>query len=102
MKSTTRLACGLIGLALGTASAWAAGNPAAGKELATKQCATCHGADGGGTAKAPALKGRKADYLVAQLSAYKSGARKNPMMEMMAKRLSDQDMADVAAYFAGL
>lgn len=83
--------------ALGTAQA-AAGDAAAGRDKA-KTCATCHGADGKGNVP---LAGKKADYLAQQLQAFKSGARKENMMNMLAKNLSDQDIADLAAYFAAL
>lgn len=89
-------ACLLLG-ALGTAQA-AAGDAAAGHDKA-KGCGTCHGADGKG--RIP-LAGKKADYLAQQLQAFKSGARKENMMNMLAKNMSDQDIADLAAYFAAL
>ena len=79
-----------------------AGDAEAGKALASKQCAMCHGPDGGGGASAPALKGLAGDHLVTQLQAFKSGTRKNMMMEMIAKKLSDKDIADLAAYFSKL
>ena len=85
-----------------TVNAEAAGDAAAGKTIADKQCAMCHGADGAGSATAPALKGLAGDHLTTQLEAFKSGARKNMMMEMIAKKLSDKDIADLAAYFSAL
>ena len=64
-------------------------------------CVACHGADGIGKAPHyPNLQGQKAAYLEKQLKAFKSGARRNPAMNVMAKSLSDVDMADMAAYFA--
>ena len=80
----------------------AAGDAGTGKALASKQCAMCHGPDGAGSATAPALKGLAGDQLVTQLQAFKSGTRKNMMMEMVAKKLSDKDIADLAAYFSSL
>ena len=66
-------------------------------------CVACHGADGIGKApQYPNLQGQKAAYLEKQLKAYKSGARKDPTMNTMAKSLSDADMADMAAYFANV
>jgi cytochrome c553 len=76
--------------------AQAAGNAAAGAEKA-KGCAGCHGMDGKG--RIP-LAGRKAGYLTEQLQAFKSGERQNEMMNMVAKGLSDEDIADLAAYFS--
>jgi len=89
-------------LALSASSAIAAGDAAAGKAKAAS-CAACHGADG--ISKIPTypnLKGQKAAYTVKQLKAFKSGARKDPTMNAMAKPLSDADMANLAAHFEGL
>lgn len=77
-------------------AAQAAGDAAAGHDKA-KGCANCHGLDGKG--RIP-LAGKKADYLAEQLRAFKSGVRKEQMMNMMAKNLSDQDIVDLAAYFS--
>ncbi|MGD9602890.1 MAG: cytochrome c [Gammaproteobacteria bacterium] len=66
-------------------------------------CSACHGMDGNSTLNPewPSLAGQHAGYMVAQLQAFKSGARKNPNMNGMAATLSDEDMADIAAYYAG-
>jgi len=77
----------LAGLA---APLWAEGNPAAGKQK-TWTCEGCHGIPDYRTAY-PDVKA---------LQDYKSGARKNTTMRAIAARLSDQDMADIAAYYAG-
>jgi cytochrome c553 len=101
-----RLAClfgfGFALLAV-TPSALAAGDAAAGKAKAGT-CAACHGADGNGGSDPswPKLAGQHEDYLVAQLDAFKTGKRKDPLMEPMAAALSKKDMQDVAAYFASL
>jgi cytochrome c553 len=67
-------------------------------------CAGCHGANGNGIpAQFPRLAGQHQDYTVAQLNAFKSGARKNSIqMTALAKRMSDEEMAAVADYIAGL
>ena len=83
-------------LVLSAATAQAAGDIVAGAEKA-KGCASCHGVDGKG--RIP-LAGKKAGYLAEQLQAFRSGVRKESMMNMMAKSLSDEDIADLAAYFA--
>jgi cytochrome c553 len=57
----------------------------------------CHGLDGKGNIR---LAGKKADYLAKQLRAFKSGARMNDTMNAMAGNLSEQDIADLAAYFS--
>jgi cytochrome c553 len=78
----------------------AAGDAAAGKSKSAV-CAACHGATGTSpNAMWPNLAGQKEAYLLKQLKAFKSGARKDPMMGPMAMPLSDQDMANLAAYFS--
>ncbi|HHM06533.1 MAG TPA: c-type cytochrome [Gammaproteobacteria bacterium] len=80
----------------GSATAAPAGDAAAGRAKA-KACAACHGLDGKGRIH---LAGKNADYLAAQLHAFKRGQRKSPMMNTLAGKLSDEDIADLAAYFA--
>lgn len=67
-------------------------------------CASCHGAAGNGIpALFPRLAGQHQDYTVAQLQAFKGGARKNSIqMTTLAKRMSDEEMKAVADYIAGL
>ena len=50
----------------------------------------------------PKLGGQSANYIVAALKAYKSGDRSHPSMRAIAGSLSDQDMADLAAYYASV
>jgi len=83
-----------------TGVAQAAGNADAGKAK-TAVCAACHGADGNSAlANFPKLAGQNEKYLLKQLKDIKSGAR--PVVEMtgLLDNLSDQDMADISAYFA--
>ncbi|MEM7207377.1 MAG: cytochrome c [Pseudomonadota bacterium] len=78
----------------------AGGDAAAGKSKSTT-CAACHGVDGNSPIPVnPKLAGQHADYLVQALKDYKTGARKNPVMSGMVAPLSDQDILDLAAYFA--
>jgi cytochrome c553 len=64
-------------------------------------CAACHGADGNSVAPDwPSLAGQHPNYIVRQLEAFKNGERQNVTMKPFADMLSEQDMADVAAYFA--
>jgi cytochrome c553 len=80
----------------------ATGDAAAGLKKA-KQCATCHGLDGKSKLdEAPNLAGQTDLYLQIALHAYKSGDRKNEMMSLVAANLSDQDIADLAAYYSSL
>ena len=75
------------------------GDAQAGKTKAAV-CAACHGADGiSAVDMYPNLAGQHADYIVKQLKAFKAGTRKDPVMAPMAAGLSDQDMADLGAYF---
>lgn len=98
--SVALTAGGLLAMALAM-QAQAGGDPAAGESKAA-QCTGCHGTNGQGNPANPALAGRDAGYLKEQLQAYKSGTRQHGMMNMMAKKLSDQDIADLAAYYASL
>jgi cytochrome c553 len=66
-------------------------------------CAVCHGPLGVSThPQAPNLAGQPADYLRAQLRAYRSGARQNEMMTLMAKPLSNDDIDQLSAWFSAL
>ena len=66
-------------------------------------CAACHGAEGFSVnLPGPNLAGQKDTYLVNALKAYRAGVRVNPTMGALAKGLSDSDISDVAAYFAGM
>ena len=81
---------------------FAAGNIEAGKQKATT-CVVCHGADGNsGNPTWPNLAGQHAEYIQKQLEDYRAGHRKNDQMAPMAMGLSDQDIADLAAYYASL
>ena len=80
----------------------ASGDVEAGKAKAAT-CAACHGANGIGASDSfPNLAGQHADYIVKQLKGFQAGDRKDPVMTPMAAPLSEQDMADVAAYFSSL
>ncbi len=76
------------------------GTPEAGKEKA-KVCEACHGPDGKSIApNYPNLAGQHESYLVKALADYRAGRRTNPIMGPMAVNLSDQDIEDLAAWFA--
>jgi cytochrome c553 len=96
----TLLIVGVIAL-LGIGNAQAAGDVQAGKAKAG-MCAGCHGANGEGVAPNPALAGKKEDQLIQVMKDYKSGKRDNAVMKAFASQLSDQDMANLAAYYASL
>ena len=82
-----------------TSNVFAEGSAKAGAEKA-KACQVCHGVDGHSTKDTyPILAGQHAAYLQKQLKAFKTGTRKDPIMNGMAAPLSDQDIEDVAAFF---
>jgi len=79
------------------------GNAAAGSQK-TQMCAGCHGIEGWRTAypevyRVPMLGGQHQAYIVKALQEYKNGDRTHPSMRAIAASLSDQDMADLAAYY---
>ena len=79
---------------------WAAGDPAAGKEKAAT-CAACHGAEGVSKDPSnPILAGQYDSYIQQALKSYRSGARENAIMAGFATQLSDQDIADLAAWYS--
>jgi cytochrome c553 len=81
---------------------YAAGDVAAGRHKAL-MCQTCHGLDGRAKIpEAPNLAGQSDIYLVKALKDFRSGARKNEMMSLMASTLKDQDIDDLAAYYAAI
>jgi cytochrome c553 len=104
MKSTYSLAAVLILLA-GVQSIAAAGDVQVGKTKA-QVCAACHGVDGNSTnPQWPSLAGQHARYTSKQLADFKAagrGQRRNAVMAQQVANLSDEDMADLAAYFATL
>lgn len=103
MKKTLILGAGWCAMALVVGGAQAAGDAAAGASKAS-MCVACHGAQGEGKDKSPALAGKDAAFLEKELQNFRSGTRQDPMkmMNMMAKPLSDQDIANLAAHFASL
>lgn len=102
-QPVSRYLAAALALALATVAlpARAAGDAAAGQARAVT-CAACHGVDGNSlNPEWPSLAGQHESYIVKQLQAFKSGARQNVLMSGQAMALSDQDMADIAAWFAG-
>jgi cytochrome c553 len=94
--------CALLAAAALLAGAAAAADPQAGRKKAAA-CAVCHGQAGLATQPdAPHLAGQPAIYLEAQLKSYRSGDRRHAQMNVVAKPLSDADIADLAAWFASI
>ena len=98
----TSLLC--LTLLCGATSAWADGDAKAGaQKIKTLGCIACHGRDGvSKLPEAPNLAGQVQIYLTSALGAYHSGARKNEIMNTVAEKLTDADIADLAAYYAGI
>ncbi|MBS7539330.1 c-type cytochrome [Ancylobacter lacus] len=81
----------------------AAQDAAAGRARAAAQCAVCHGLDGlSKHPEAPNLAGQVEFYLVKALEDFRSGARRNEMMSLVSKDLSDGDIAALAAYYSAI
>lgn len=94
------LLAGVIVLSAVSQVAMAEGDAAAGKTKATA-CFACHGPDGNSAAPTfPKLAGQNARYLMKQIHDIKTGARSVPAMAGQTDNLSDQDIADIAAYFS--
>jgi cytochrome c553 len=84
---------------LGAAGPAGAQDVAAGQAKA-QACVVCHGPQGiSVTPDAPHLAGQPVIYLAAQLSAYRSGARKHEVMAVIARPLTDEDIRNLSAWF---
>jgi cytochrome c553 len=79
-----------------------AGDAAAGQKKVVK-CVVCHGKDGiSKNPAAPNLSGQVESYLVNSLMAFRAGERKNDMMSVVVKGLTDEDIANLAAYYSSI
>jgi len=105
MKSVANAAVLLLAATLFAQPAIAEGDAAAGKELGYT-CLGCHGIEGYRNAypsyRVPKLGGQKAGYLEIALKGYRDGTRQHPTMAAQATSLTDQEIADVAAYLANI
>ncbi|MFT6750419.1 MAG: cytochrome c553 [Candidatus Azotimanducaceae bacterium] len=82
-------------------SVMAEGNPEQGKSI-SQACAVCHGADGNSPVGSfPSIAGQQPRYLLKQLKDMKSGDRSAPLMTGQLDAFSEEDLSDLAAYFAG-
>ena len=85
---------------LGAPYAHAAGDAVKGSTIATTVCVACHGADGNSVITMnPKLAAQHPEYITKQLKNFKSGERKNAVMSGMVANLTDEDMANLGAYF---
>lgn len=104
MKISKGIAGAALGLAIAAGGAvQAGGDPERGRYL-TDTCTGCHNIPGYTNAyptyNVPKVWGQHAAYIEAALKAYRAGDRPHKTMQAQAKTLSDQDIADIAAYFA--
>jgi cytochrome c553 len=99
MKLTTQTLITVAALSLITFAN--AGDIEAGKKKASEVCVACHGPDGNSPVPDfPKLAGQHDDYITATLKKYKNGKRANPIMMGMAATLSEEDIQNVAAFYA--
>ena len=97
-----KLVLGLAALVVTSSFAQAAGDIPAGRKVMEK-CQSCHGKDGlGKMSYTPNISGQKYEYLLHALMAYKAGERKSQMMSAVTKNLSQEDIANVAAYYSAI
>lgn len=98
------LGAGLVVVAsvLAPSAAVAAGDPDVGRQKA-RMCATCHGIDGAARLPhVPNIGGESPIYLEKQLRAFRSGARRDPNMDVVSQSLTDRDIADLVAWYSSI
>jgi cytochrome c553 len=97
------LILGLAAIVVTSPFAQAGGGDSTAGQTVMVKCQSCHGKDGlGKLSYVPNIAGQKYDYLVHSLMAYKAGERKSYMMSLVVKHLSDEDIANVAAYYSSI
>jgi cytochrome c553 len=79
----------------------AGGDAAAGKTK-SEACTDCHGDDGKGDEDSPSIAGMRASYFVTSMKEYANGERTHKKMVKVLKKLNDQDIDDLAAYYSSL
>ena len=90
-------------IAITSMSVAQAGDPTAAADKAKTVCAGCHGPEGISTNPLwPNLAGQKEQYFIKTLKEYRDGTRPDPNMAALAQGLSDREIEDLAAYYAGL
>ncbi len=103
MRNAVRCATLMAAAVFACAGSALAQDAKAGLTLVKQKCQTCHGVDG--IAKipvAPHLAGENDIYIQTQLKAFRTGKREHEMMSVVAKDLTDQDIANAAAWFASI
>ncbi len=105
LLASSLIVTGLLASATALAQAPAAGDAAAGK-IKGYTCTGCHGITGWRNAypsyHVPKIGGQNYDYIVAALTEYKGGQRKHPTMQAQGESLSEQDIRDIATWFASV
>jgi cytochrome c553 len=102
MRFHLLIPAGFVVASLGVAGSAQAADAAAGKTKA-QMCAVCHGLDGiGKNPDVPNLAAESPIYVSNQLKAFKSGERQHEQMTIIAQGLSDEDIADLAAWYSSL
>ena len=101
MRSPGAVRLAVLGLILACGPADAAGDRALGEYLSA-ECAACHVGSAPKAGAIPALAGMPADQFTALMMAYRRGDRDNTAMRNVAKQLSEEDIAALAAYYEGL
>ncbi len=100
MKSSTKWLLALV--LTGWLGGAVAADPAAAEATAASICAACHGPDGKSSNPLwPNLAGQQEAYIAKAIRDYRSGARNDPLMSPIAQTLSDTDIDNLAAWFAG-
>ena len=104
MKRSSHIKFWLFATALGALSLTAqAADLQAGKNVVEMRCQNCHALNGIATFPGAAnLAGQQDEYLRRQLKAYRSGERQDPVMGVVAKMLTDEDIANVSAWYASI
>jgi cytochrome c553 len=91
----------LAGLILSFSAHSAPGDPAKGEKLANEACASCHNADGNSVVPSfPKIAGQHAAYLLREMKDYREGRRQNEIMQPLLTPLTEDDLANLAAYFS--
>jgi len=102
-KRVVIAAVAFTGVALLAPSTGRPQDAAAGQAKASSVCATCHGLNGIATLpEAPNIAGQSPFYLETQLKAFRSGARQQEQMSIIAQDLSDQDIANLSAWYSSI
>lgn len=92
----------IFGLLFSVAGSAIGGGDAAAGQIKASGCAGCHGADGAGIGDNPSLAGLDYEGLVSSMASYRSKDREDMMMNMLFASMSDEDIADLAAYFSSV